>query len=580
MKKLATVLTLMALGVGLGFLIPLPAAHAQQPGSTLSRVGGRFVASNYVYVASVVQGVSASGAGTIIVTNPQALKDGRNVIPYTIIAPVMVDGEIETPTAVSSTTCPSNGNAAQGCTAITATWSNAHYGGQNDVTSGTYGLQEAIDDAAGYNTSNGTTTTYGGIVVVDNSAITNTLLYAAAPFPTVSIEDDRQGPPQYWNLAPNLTTAITAPTALTAQAACDATHQFCSDPTVAGSASWATAVYLAETCVDLMGNETIASSTINFVPVASKAIDIGNPAAKTGCVGWKPYLSLANGSYALAYSIPLVTAPTAVGGPVASTGVCVLTTLETTTPACAISNTVYNQSASTTGANGTFKGGAVVTGYPVVTSQLAPEAAAGTSSTWNANGFASTYNYTPSSRVGLPGVVSSYPSFPITTAMQSTYSTPAASIPLPPGFMNYVGKGLEVCGMLSKTSTTADTITAISLYWDAEGSNVTAGDPVLLETVQITQTLTAAATLPFCMDIQTTVASATATGGTILPGLGWLTEAQVAAGTIHTGSSAITFASVGSLNLALNARLDIVYTHTTGTDGAGVVIVNPTVKVL
>jgi len=109
-----------------------------------------------------------------------------------------------------------------------------------------------------------------------------------------------------------------------------------------------------------------------------------------------------------------------------------------------------------------------------------------------------------------------------------------------------------------------------------EGSNVTAGTAVQLSNIQITQTLTAAASLPFCQDITTTVAAASATGGTITPGMGWLTEGQVAAGTIHTGASNILFAAVGSLNLALNAKLEVVYNHTTGTDGgAGVLLINP-----
>jgi hypothetical protein len=51
MKKFLGILATVAFAVGIGFLIPLPAVHAQQAGSTLSRVGGRYVASNYVFVA-------------------------------------------------------------------------------------------------------------------------------------------------------------------------------------------------------------------------------------------------------------------------------------------------------------------------------------------------------------------------------------------------------------------------------------------------------------------------------------------------------------------------------------------------
>lgn len=573
-KYLVLILTaLMATG-------PMTPLFAQAPGdSSLSRVAGVFVARNYNFIASVVQGVQASGLQTLVVTNPQALKDGRVIIPYAVNAPVSVDGEIETPTTVSQTSCPSGGNVPEGCTAITATWTAVHGGGQNNVSSGTFGLQEAINDAAGF--VNGAATGSGGTVVVSDPAITDIILSAASPFQRVAIEDNRRGQKQIWNITPATTTVLGLPTAPTAQAACDATHQFCSDSTVAGSASWGSTVHLAISCVDVMGEESLASADVSFTSVASKAIDIGNPVAVTGCVGWKPYLSLSGGTYALAYSVPLLTQPTTLLAIPVSASVCQLTTLETTTPACKITNAVYGQVASTTGANGTFLGGAQFTGYPVVTSQLAPNLNSASAQSLNAsNGGIQTYKYVPGMHVGLPGVVSNFMSFPITTAAQSTIGQVAGSINMPPNFMNFVGKTIEVCGMLSKTNTTADTITNIQLWWDAEGSNVTTGQPIELSNIQITATLTAAASVPFCQDITTTVAATTATGGTITPGEGYLTEAQVSAGTIHFASSNILFAAVASLNLALNARLDVVYNHTTGTDGAGVVLINPTVKVL
>lgn len=576
MKKYLAILlaAVMALGP-----IAIPASAQRSGGSDLSRVAGVFVADNYKFTASVVQGVQTTGAQTLIVTNPQGLRDGRFIFPYAVNAPVNVDGETETPTTVSATACPSGGNVPQGCTAITATWTAVHGGGQNNVSSGTFGLQEAINDAAGF--VNGVVTASGGLVVIDSPSITNVLLSAAVPFQSVSIEDNRQGQKQIWNVTPATTTVLGLPTAPVAQAACDATHQFCSDSTVAGSASWGGAVHLAISCVDIMGEESLASTDVTYTSVASKAIDIGNPAAVTGCVGWKPYLSLSAGSYALAYSVPLMTQPTVLLAIPVSSGVCQLTTLETTTPACKIVNATYGQTASTTGANGTFLGGAQFTGYPLVTSQLAPNLNSASAQSLNAsNGGIQIYKYVPGLHVGLTGVVSNFMNFPITTAAQSTIGQVAGSINLPASYMNFAGRTVEVCGMLSKTSTTADTITNIQLWWDAEGSNVTTGQPIELTNIQITSTLTAAATIPFCQDITTTVAATTATGGTIQPGTGWLTEAQVAAGTIHFASSNILLTAVGSLNLALNARLDVVYNHTTGTDGAGVLLINPSIKVL
>lgn len=564
--------------------------------SPYTRAAGQFYAPAFFWNGRLISGNTSTGSQSVIIVGTTGgsgglqMADGTTVplqTIFSVLTPVVFDlgqgaQETVTPTAVSVGTCPA-GNLGVGgsvqCVTFTGSFNNTH--GQSAVVAdGTFGLQTAVN----YANSIG-----GGIVTVDSAwkqmGGTNTLINAAIPFANVGIQDWSQSSVQYWNVTPATTTVLTTPTALTAAAACTATVQFCSDPNVAGSASWGGTAFIAISCVDVMGNESISSTTASFTSVASKAIDIGNPAAETGCVGWKPYLSLSGGTYALAYSVPLLTQPTVLQALPVSSGVCVLTTIETITPACAIANATYNQSASNTGAGtgagGTFKGGAVFTGYPVVTSMLAPNLDSASAQSLNpSNGGLQTYKYVPSNRAGLPGITSAYMSFPITTAAQSTVGQVAGSVHLPPGFLNYAGRTIEICGMLSKTSTTADTITNIQLWWDAEGSNVTAGTAVELSNIQITQTLTAAASLPFCQDITTTVASATATGGTIQPGMGWLTEGQVAAGTIHDGATNILFAAVGSLNLALNANIEVVYNHTTGTDGAGVVLLNPTVKIL
>jgi hypothetical protein len=559
-------------------------------GSRLSRVAGRFVASVYNYPSTnnyVVTGNSSTGSASIVVQTASInLPDGRTIYPYNVTAPILVGSgsnqEQVTPTAVSN--CFNLATGAGTCT-ITASFSNTHSNG-DPVQSATAGLAEAIYDA--FNAG-------GGLVAIDNqwangintgctgcAASPNAALYALVPFPTVAVEDDRLGAVQYWNVTPATTTVLATPAALTAQAACDSTHTTCSDATVAGSASWGGTVYCGITYVDIMGNESITSTTASWTSVASKAIDIGAPAASTGAVGWKPYCSVSGGTYALAYSLPLLTQPSTLLAVPVSSGVCTLTNLETVTPACALVNATYGQASSAVGAAGLFsKGGAQFTGYPVVTSQLAPNLDSASSQSLNpSNGGITIYKYVPSSRLGLTGLQSNWMSFPTTTAAQTTIGQVAGTIPIPPNFMNYVGRTIEVCGMLSKTSTTADTITNIQLWWDAEGSNVTAGTAVQLSNIQITQTLTAAANVSFCQDVTTTVASASATGGTLLPGFGWLTESQTSAGTIHAASTNNLFAAVGSLNLALNAKLEVVYNHTTGTDGAGVVLLNPTVKIL
>lgn len=550
-----------------------PTLRAQ---SQLSRVAGRYVASNYNYrSATIATAPTTTGAGSITLQSGLVTTaDGRSFNPFSVLAPITVgtsNSETVTPTAISG--C---GNTTPGSCTITATFLNLHGPGE-PVFSGTFGLNEAILDA--HNAGGGTVSidgAWGGTDTVINASI--------AVMPKVMLEDTRFAGTQYWSPMPSTTTLLAAPTVLSVQAACDTTHTTCSDATVVGSASWATAVYACVTLVDIMGNESPCSATANWVPVASKAIDIGYVgAARTdNVVGWKPYLSVANGSYVLAYSVPLLTQPTTLQAIPVSAGVCTLTLLETTTPACAIANTLYGQSASATGAAGLFSaGGAQFIGYPVVTNTLAPEIGSVSALQHNPNEEAhATYKWTPGSRMGIPGVQSTHIVFPITAAAQTTIGQVMGSLPLPANFMNFVGRTIEVCGLISKTSTVADTVDDIQIWWDAEGSNVTAGTPVQLSSIKLTSTGTAAFTTNFCQQLTTTVAAATATGGTILPGQGWLTKSQVAAGTVPVAAAASLVAAVGSLNLALPAHLSVELAHTTGTDGAGATLLDATLRVV
>jgi hypothetical protein len=581
----ATILALASFGAAQTYITPA--------GSNQSRTAGFFYAANYAYglgaapgsnqvqFAKVEGGNSVTGSSTISVyVGYISLPDGRKIVPFSVFAPITIGGqsnqETVTPTAVSG--CQPVDTSGAQCN-ITASFSNLHYRG-DPIASGSAGLQEAIDDAANAG---------GGIVVVDSQWTlvggTDTLLNAALPFSNVAIYDLRKNAPQTWTVLPSTTTLLAAGTTLTPQAACDATHQFCSDANVAGSASWGGTVYGCYTLVDINGNESPCSSTQNFTSVASKAIDMGvSLTARTdNVVGWKPYLSVSGGSYALAYSVPLLTQPTTLLAVPVSAGVCTLTLLETTTPACAIANSTYNQAGSTVGVSTLFKGGMQFTGYPVVTNTLAPEIGSASATAYNPNEEAhATYAYVPGSRLGTAGVQSEHLIFPITAAAQTTVGEVAGTFPLPANFMNYVGRTLEVCGLFVKTGTTADTLTKFQLWWDAEGSNVTAGTPVQLTNMQSTYAtaLAAAANFQFCQQVTTTVASTSATGGTITPGQGWLTVTQVAAGANPSAGSTNLVAAVGSLNLALPAHLTLVVNHTTGTDGAGATLIGATLRVV
>jgi hypothetical protein len=178
---------------------------------------------------------------------------------------------------------------------------------------------------------------------------------------------------------------------------------------------------------------------------------------------------------------------------------------------------------------------------------LAPEIGSASALQHNPNEEAhATYAYVPGSSVGIPGVQAQHIVFPITAAAQTTIGEVEGTFPLPANFMNYVGRTIEVCGLISKTSTVADTVDDIQIWWDAEGSNVTAGTPVQISSIKLTSTGTAAFTTKFCQQLTTTVAAATATGGTILPGQAWLTKSQVAAGTLPVAAAGSLVAAVGS----------------------------------
>jgi hypothetical protein len=192
----------------------------------------------------VIYSSAASGSSTVQVSYPGATLNtgsqtactftavnGRTFSPIAVGVPITINdssSETVTPTAVT--------NTPTGCS-FTASLASAH-AANVILSSGTYGLQEAIQDAFAMG---------GGTVVVNPfwsaSGGSDALLSAALPYTGVSIEDDRKGSPQYWNSLPSTTSLLAAPTTLTSQAACDATHQFCSDAAVVGSASWGGTVH-------------------------------------------------------------------------------------------------------------------------------------------------------------------------------------------------------------------------------------------------------------------------------------------------------------------------------------------------
>jgi hypothetical protein len=183
-------------------------------------------------------------------------------------------------------------------------------------------------------------------------------------------------------------------------------------------------------------------------------------------------------------------------------------------------------------------------------------------------------------------VVTSFTAFAGATAPATTVPAIVGTIHLPAGFMNYVGRTVRVCGLVQEASAgSTSTITQFNLVWDADGSNTT-GAGVLLGGPKTTSTLpgSAADQWYFCQNLKTTVSGAGVTAGSIQAGAGFLSETSGSAGTATaTGwgnAPTIGAATVGSLNLAGEARIDIDYIHTTGTDGAAPTLTDLTFEVL
>lgn len=542
-------------------------ANAQQASSY---VAGRRVAQNYAYGfgsvpgAHVAVGNASTGSQTVTVCPAvRALPDGRvvNLFINSILNPVTFDlgtasSETVTPTAVSIVSPGGlTVEADQNCAAITGSFSFTHAPSQftGQVRSGSVGLQEAINDAA----------PTGGVIVIDNSwGGTNAMLTAAIPYNGVSIEDFRNGPAVYWNPQGGAT-AIATPATLTAVTAL---------PSATPVGAFGTGTYhMCIAYVDILGQEGNCSADFSQAGLATGSFIFSAPAASTGAVGYTIYIGLTGGGVTnLDYKVPLITQPTVTGSYPVSNGICTLTRLELTTPACAVTNATYNQTGSS----------ATVTAITLNTSQINPETTIiSTTSIYVPNpGGRTAYTYVPSSHVGLYGAPGSFLAFPVTAAAGTTVPAVLGTVNLPPGLMNYVGRTIEVCGYATATATAA-TIENIQLQWDANGQN-TAGKGVPLASLTATTTLATTGHISFCADLQTTVAAATATGGSINPLSGFINVAGVdLAATVAGGGNTLTGA-VGSLNLADAARINVIWLHTTATDGAGLILQSLSFKVI
>jgi len=613
MKKLRLILWLyialdLFIGGHNGGLLPLPLLVPQAKAqsipiatstgpSAISFVAGKFVANEYSNYGNpldsqVYGGNASTGSSTITLRGGYiVLKDGRSIVPFAVGVPIVINDttpELVTPTAVSGCykSQGMNQDAILVTCSVTASFSFTHGIGAS-VSSGTAGAAEAANDAVNWG---------GGVVVLApgwkaqlNTSCTNcyanqtAALQAILPYPNVTFEDDQQGPPLYWNPTPAFGTAFSAPSALASGTAFSST-------TVAGSASYTGGtIHLCYSLVDIMGHEGPCSSDYSFADTSAKAIVFTAPPPATGAVGWIPYIGLESGATQNEYQVKLWTQPSVTGNLPVGNGVCTLSPilLPAGIFACAISNATYGETGS----------GATVAAYPVVTSPLPVFAGGQDGSAPNSylegnTASRTVYQYQPGASPGTPGVNRTYAPFNITTAAASTVPQILGTLDLPAGFMNYVGRSVEICGYAYSSTQGASTIVQIEFEWDAQGSDVTTGLPVKLGGPMALGTLTTGtvASFDFCQDITTTVAAAGATGGSLQTAHGYLAECALntcatpfvapnvgPAASASTGSAPTS--AVGSLNLAGPSRIHIVMVQTTSSTAVPK-LVNLTMRVL
>lgn len=429
---------------------------------------------------------------------------------------------------------------------FTATFANAHSAGVQ-IGSGDGGLAEAMNDALSLG---------AGAITIDQTAnVTYSALTTLLVYPNIQIVDKRSPQLQYWNPTPAAATSLSAPIALTSSTVA-ASGVAC---TPVGSCYAAGTIHVAYALVDAMGNEGPISADYNFTDTSAKGVLFNSPPAAVGAVGYIPYIGLESGASGHEYQMLVYTQPTVLGALPVANGICTLTTIETATPACALTNAAYGQTGSA----------ASVVAYPVVTSpQQVGTGGLSTASYYIGNTNSRTvYNYAPSFTPNVAQMVKSAQAFHITTAAASTVPQILGTLAIPSGAMNYVGRTLQVCGEAYSSTQGASTIVSIEFEWDAQGSDVTTGLPVILGGPLVTNTLTTGtvAYFSFCETLQTTVASASATGGTIYASNGWLIESALSSGSTPAAGPSITTAAVGSLNLAAPARLQVVMVQTTSS---------------
>jgi hypothetical protein len=435
--------------------------------------------------------------------------------------------EIVTPSSVTNT------NASCG---FAASLANTHYGFY--VTSGTGGLQEAVNTVS-------STAPYKTMIWIDRNwyALANALPSPTTPASILAaltgnanavVIDNTTQPFTFYtyngtgysgsgttaafpNAKVSSYTLISAPTALSTSAT---TAGIITTATTGGTIPASSTYRLAATYVDASGGETLIStdsaSTATIATgsgTATNTITVTSPAAATGAVGWRIYMTAAAGG--------------------AGTGILY-------TPTCSSTAVIANQpvfppaTVCPIGASATIT--AVVTG-------TATEPVIGTA------------------YPRLAGSSGSWPPFTALGTVATTATGTLALVNIPAGYLNVLGRSLETCfNGNAVTNSTAGTLTIKATISSISG--VTTITPFSV----VSGTTTASATVPFngCVTITT---AATGTSGT-LEVHGW-----VGYGLAGTAVASVTqdniYAVSSTIDLTKQDQIAITLTPTTTGITAG-----------
>ena len=475
---------------------------------------------------------STTGSSTITLnTGVIGVSNQGPFSPLATNAPIIVgfgsNQETVTPTGVSGCTA---GQPLGSCQ-VTASFTLLH-GPNEPVISGTYGIQEAINAANAVN---------GGEVWISNAAVqlagnTATLaaIAAATSYPNVIIVNNAGaalGANKFWGMQPSTLTSLAVPTTLAA-----GTVVFAAAPV----GTWAnSAYYFCVTYVDPLGGEGPCSLTYNQTPTVNYSVTITAPAASAGAVGWRFY---AGASYNAAYLMPI------------NATHCVLTTLESVMPACAM------------GSNGGW------IAPPLTTTSLRPNATVTTGSlaspTVNIDAIQpqghTTFAYQSSATIPQP-FQTHYGPFPAFGSTTSGQLDILGSIQLSTGFLNTIGRTIRLKGKItggSVNTAALPTLTAV-LSW-VGGTTAGVGlTTCSFEGVAVGATKTY--TGPFECTLDTNAVGATAVGSLMPSGYLSLQPSDVSAvAQVYSDSNV---AAIGSLGLFAQDTINIVYTSNTNTSG-------------